>query len=109
MKKLLSLLSVLTISGTAVSTTIAASPYRKEEHSTENLVRNKRQSTIMINFNPTQVNFETNHDEIIKLMQLLGIVVGNTSFTFYEYTDLNITKHTNIKKWSDLVILHSFK
>ncbi|WP_419333861.1 hypothetical protein [Spiroplasma endosymbiont of Sarcophaga variegata] len=35
MKKLLSLLSVLTISGTAVPTTIAASPYQKEEHNTE--------------------------------------------------------------------------
>ena len=32
MKKLLSLLSVLTISGTAVPTTIAASPYQKEEN-----------------------------------------------------------------------------
>ncbi len=31
MKKLLSLLSVLTINGTAVPTTIAASPYQKEE------------------------------------------------------------------------------
>ncbi|WP_374697003.1 hypothetical protein [Spiroplasma endosymbiont of Polydrusus formosus] len=31
MKKLLSLLSVLTISGTAVPTTIAASSYRKRE------------------------------------------------------------------------------
>lgn len=31
MKKLLSLLSVLTISGSAVPTTIAASPYQKEE------------------------------------------------------------------------------
>ncbi|WP_342256520.1 hypothetical protein [Spiroplasma endosymbiont of Poecilobothrus nobilitatus] len=31
MKKLLSLLSVLTISGTAVPTTIAASSYKKEE------------------------------------------------------------------------------
>ncbi|WP_338956326.1 hypothetical protein [Spiroplasma endosymbiont of Polydrusus cervinus] len=31
MKKLLSLLSVLTISGTAVPTTIAASPYQKQE------------------------------------------------------------------------------
>ncbi|WP_338991051.1 hypothetical protein [Spiroplasma endosymbiont of Seladonia tumulorum] len=36
MKKLLSLLSVLTISGTAVSTTIAASPYQKEETKLEN-------------------------------------------------------------------------
>ncbi len=40
MKKLLSLLSVLTISGTAVPTTIAASPYQKEEK----LNRQKRQN-----------------------------------------------------------------
>ncbi|MFJ1521935.1 hypothetical protein [Spiroplasma sp. ald] len=54
MKKLLSLLSVLTISGTAIPTTIAASPYQKEEKSNseinylqtnnlETLNRNKRQ------------------------------------------------------------------
>ncbi|RUO86027.1 hypothetical protein D9R21_05445, partial [Spiroplasma endosymbiont of Megaselia nigra] len=45
MKKLLSLLSVLTISGTAIPTTIAASPYQKNEQITnnlENLKRNKR-------------------------------------------------------------------
>ncbi|MFX4057806.1 MAG: hypothetical protein EHV01_005775 [Spiroplasma sp. hy2] len=54
MKKLLSLLSVLTISGTAVPTTIAASPYQKEEtiknseinysqtNNLEKLNRNKR-------------------------------------------------------------------
>ncbi|MBW3059598.1 hypothetical protein D6D54_08330 [Spiroplasma poulsonii] len=54
MKKLLSLLSVLTISGTAVPTTIAAGPYQKEEtiknsdinyrqtNNLENLNRNKR-------------------------------------------------------------------
>lgn len=38
MKKLLSLLSVLTISGTAVPTTIAASPYQKEEDIKNNYV-----------------------------------------------------------------------
>ncbi|RUO85959.1 ribosome-inactivating family protein [Spiroplasma endosymbiont of Megaselia nigra] len=42
MKKLLSLLSVLTISGTAVPTTIAASPYQKEEQNLEILHRVKR-------------------------------------------------------------------
>ncbi len=56
MKKLLSLLSVLTISGTAVPTTIAASPYQKEEtiqnndinyqqiNNLETLSRDKRES-----------------------------------------------------------------
>ncbi len=53
MKKLLILLSVLTISGTAVPTTIAASPYKKQEklnsninylqtNNLENLIRKKR-------------------------------------------------------------------
>ncbi|WP_253301155.1 hypothetical protein [Spiroplasma endosymbiont of Phyllotreta cruciferae] len=54
MKKLLSLLSILTISGTSVPTTIAASPYQKEEtiknsninylqtNNLEKLNRNKR-------------------------------------------------------------------
>ncbi|PWF94104.1 ankyrin repeat domain-containing protein [Spiroplasma poulsonii] len=53
MKKLLSLLSVLTISGTAVPTTIAANPYQKQEklnnnlnyqqtNNLEKLIRNKR-------------------------------------------------------------------
>ncbi|MBW3059360.1 MAG: hypothetical protein CXB60_10155 [Spiroplasma poulsonii] len=37
MKKLLSLLSILTISGTAVPTTIAASPYKKEESLNSNI------------------------------------------------------------------------
>ncbi|MFW4370988.1 MAG: hypothetical protein EHV01_003485 [Spiroplasma sp. hy2] len=60
MKKLLSLLSVLTISGTAVPTTIAASPYQKEEtiknsninlqtNNLENLKRNKRAWSSFIN------------------------------------------------------------
>ncbi|KAF0849909.1 MAG: hypothetical protein EIB84_02555 [Spiroplasma poulsonii] len=38
MKKLLSLLSILTISGTAVPTVMAASPYQRQES------RNKRQT-----------------------------------------------------------------
>ncbi|RUO86099.1 PQQ-binding-like beta-propeller repeat protein, partial [Spiroplasma endosymbiont of Megaselia nigra] len=60
MKKLLSLLSVLTISGTAVPTTIAASPYQKEEklnnninysqiNNLETLNINKRKNSININ------------------------------------------------------------
>ena len=52
MKKLLSLLSVLTISGTAVPITISASPYQKQlnnndylqTNNLENLIRNKRQT-----------------------------------------------------------------
>ncbi|PQM30012.1 hypothetical protein [Spiroplasma poulsonii] len=69
MKKLLSLLSVLTISGTAVPTTIAASPYQKEEklnndinysqtNNLENLSRNKRENN---NITPdVKVSYEIN-------------------------------------------------
>ncbi len=61
MKKLLSLLSVLTISGSAVPTTIAASPYQKEKtiknsnnnysqtNNLEKLNRSKRSKVIMWN------------------------------------------------------------
>ncbi|RUO86125.1 coiled-coil domain-containing protein [Spiroplasma endosymbiont of Megaselia nigra] len=58
MKKLLSLLSVLTISGSAIPTTIAASPYQKQENlnsninlqtnNLENLSRVKRDNNIEI-------------------------------------------------------------
>ncbi|RUO85873.1 hypothetical protein, partial [Spiroplasma endosymbiont of Megaselia nigra] len=52
-KKLLSLLSVLTISGTAVPATIAASPYQKEEIKIEN----------------SDINFQTNNLNRIKRQQ----------------------------------------
>ncbi|UZQ30361.1 MAG: ETX/MTX2 family pore-forming toxin [Spiroplasma phoeniceum] len=67
MKKLLSLLTVLTISGTAVPTTIAASPYQKEEklnsninyfsqtNSLDNLSRGKRSFSWI---KDRKVNFE---------------------------------------------------
>jgi len=61
MKKLLSLLSVLTISGTALPTTIAASPYEKEgtiisdinyqqTNNLENLSRIKRNNKLINDF-----------------------------------------------------------
>ncbi|WP_255401081.1 hypothetical protein [Spiroplasma sp. ChiS] len=39
MKKILSLLSVLTISGTAIPTTIAANPYQKEQEKERIILR----------------------------------------------------------------------
>ncbi|WP_253301090.1 hypothetical protein [Spiroplasma endosymbiont of Phyllotreta cruciferae] len=50
MKKLLNLLSVLTISGTAVPTTIAASPYQKEEIKIENSEINSSQTNNLEKF-----------------------------------------------------------
>lgn len=60
MKKLLSLLSVLTISSSAIPTTIAASPYQKEKLSIDNInysqkinlkkiIRNKRENDKKLN------------------------------------------------------------
>ncbi|MFW4371235.1 MAG: hypothetical protein EHV01_004770 [Spiroplasma sp. hy2] len=70
MKKLLSLLSVLAISGSAVPTTIAASPYQKEEtinsdinyqqiNNLEKLNRNKRQYQTDISTYVTQTDLGT--------------------------------------------------
>ncbi len=64
MKKLLSLLGVLTISGSAIPTTIAASPYLKQEklnkyNNLQNLNRSKR-STYSFNFKGAnlEINWE---------------------------------------------------
>lgn len=46
MKKLLSLLSVLTISGTALPTTIAASPYQKEENTKDIDINNQNENNL---------------------------------------------------------------
>ncbi len=75
MKKLLSLLSVLTISGSAVPTTIAANPYQKEEinnkinysktNNSENLIRIKRQTN------------QQKSKEILQLTEKLIININN--------------------------------
>ncbi|RUO85933.1 hypothetical protein [Spiroplasma endosymbiont of Megaselia nigra] len=64
MKKLLSLLSVLTISGTAVPTTIAASPYKKQEINLENLNRNKRNTELKDNRLWKDFNYDLDKDKI---------------------------------------------
>ncbi|MFJ1522128.1 ribosome-inactivating family protein [Spiroplasma sp. ald] len=96
MKKLLSLLSVLTISGTAVPTVIAASPYQKEEtinsninysqtnNNVENLIRNKRQSrnnifsrwegTLKINKNDKYKEYQSNIAEIMTFLLKNNII-----------------------------------
>jgi len=80
MKKLLSLLSVLTISGTAIPTTIAASPYQKNQlnshinlqtNNLENLKRNKREidhENEMIESSNLSISFTPNFwEEVIFL------------------------------------------
>ncbi|MBH8623201.1 hypothetical protein [Spiroplasma sp. hyd1] len=62
MKKLLSLLSVLTISGTAIPTTIAANPYQKEE--TINSDINYQQINNLEKLNRNKRGFNDNRDEI---------------------------------------------
>ncbi|GAA6238812.1 MAG: hypothetical protein SPLM_09270 [Spiroplasma phoeniceum] len=69
MKKLLSLLSVLTISGTAVPTTIAASPYQKEENNDINYLQtNNLQKLNRSKRDINQINNLINEIKNIKLM-----------------------------------------
>ncbi|MBW3059047.1 MAG: hypothetical protein CXB60_08365 [Spiroplasma poulsonii] len=98
MKKILSLLSVLTISGTAVPTTIAASPYQKEEtiknndiilqeNNLESLKRNKKNTWQQV----TEINrpfssFGQNKKEIISLLGSNGPERGKV------YLDLDYSK-----------------
>ncbi|WP_425378844.1 hypothetical protein [Spiroplasma endosymbiont of Polydrusus pterygomalis] len=76
MKKLLSLLSVLTICGTAIPTTIAASPYQKEEklNSKINYLKNKR-----------SINDDLN---IEKIEKLLGYNIYFVVFNEKNYNEL---------------------
>ncbi|RUO86429.1 hypothetical protein [Spiroplasma endosymbiont of Megaselia nigra] len=83
MKKLLSLLSVLTISGTALPTTVAASPYQKEEK----LNRNKRDTWQQVRqINRPFSSFGQNKKEIISLLGSNGQERGKV------YLDLDYSK-----------------
>ncbi len=97
MKKLLSLLSVLTISGTTVPTTIAASPYQKEEK----LNRQKRQNNKTIE--QQKIVIRTN-DSVVSS----GVVFNNKLYfgsldnNVYEYSILynlkNFIKKNKLKQ-----------
>ncbi len=65
MKKLLSLLSVLTISGTAVPTTIAASPYQKETKLNSNINYQAANSLETLNRNKRSWNSQSRNENRI--------------------------------------------
>ncbi|PQP79500.1 hypothetical protein C6B38_01015 [Spiroplasma sp. ChiS] len=72
MKKLLSLLSVLTISGTAIPTTIAASPYQKEQE------KEYYQDTINYEFflrEPNKIFFTFSKKDEMKLKNIKYIFI----------------------------------
>ncbi|WP_338991128.1 ETX/MTX2 family pore-forming toxin [Spiroplasma endosymbiont of Seladonia tumulorum] len=92
MKKLLSLLSVLTISGTAVPTTVAASSYQQKENNLENLIiRNKRQNNKQNITEISQVVITTGGD-----IKDSGVVLNNKLYfgsddnNVYEYDPLEL-------------------
>ncbi|UZQ29885.1 MAG: hypothetical protein OHM56_12375 [Spiroplasma phoeniceum] len=107
MKKLLSLLSVLTISGTAVPTIIAASPYQKEE----TIKRNKRSIENTNNkknyFNDINGTFIYHYNQkyfydSFNLTDLYGYSDWSKfkqDFSFFEISDVNVEfyRHDNIE------------
>ncbi|MBH8623361.1 hypothetical protein TS70_05830 [Spiroplasma sp. hyd1] len=102
MKKLLSLLSVLTISGTAVPTTIAASPYEKQEEnktqtSTEySIFKNDasfKTPRLYVNWNANDY-FDKLKKQILKSLLDNGIILnlnnsGGTSYFAINNTQFN--------------------
>ncbi|RUO85952.1 hypothetical protein [Spiroplasma endosymbiont of Megaselia nigra] len=116
MKKLLSLLSVLTISGTAVPTTIAASPYQKQKNlnnevnnylqtnNLEILNRNKRQNKIKIS-GIIKTAIITDHDDFLGSVFVLNNKVYAKSYQGYVYeydpktleqkSDVRVEKNNN--------------
>ncbi|RUO86005.1 hypothetical protein [Spiroplasma endosymbiont of Megaselia nigra] len=97
MKKLLSLLSVLTISGIALPTTIAASPYQKQEklnneinyqqiNNLESLNRKKRENNNQNIFGISEVVIETNGDIFSSGVALNNkVYFGSDDHNVYEY------------------------
>ncbi|RUO85935.1 hypothetical protein [Spiroplasma endosymbiont of Megaselia nigra] len=114
MKKLLSLLSVLTISGSAVPTTIAASPYQKEEIKLENsninyseisnlnLNRNKRSlDTLDLNIN---FGSSTGDEAVYTFSKNTWIAIGRAFGDYVRRHDKNFAKYLidNVFKNSNL-------
>lgn len=112
MKKLLSLLSIVTIIGTAVPTTIATSPYQKEEYKIENsdinlqsknLIRIKRQvrkkykplRELITNFNLGELrdNYE---DTILHAIERLNPAVNSNDIRIVKIPNNN----TALIAWS---------
>ncbi len=94
MKKLLSLLSVLTISGTAIPTTIAASPYKKEENKLEDnkvnyshnnnlekLNRSKRQNRGILDINENLIiNDDEKENYKSRMERIISSLINNNIF-----------------------------
>ncbi|UZQ30258.1 MAG: hypothetical protein OHM56_01560 [Spiroplasma phoeniceum] len=110
MKKLLSLLSVLTISGTAVPTTIAASFYPKQEKlnnkinysEIKNLIRNKRQN----NNKNLEINIDFEELETLKDSQVKNIIFDYFNNNVYLQTKKNNTLY-KIKENGNLQLIKS--
>ncbi len=97
MKKLLSLLSVLTISGSAVPTTIAASPYQKEEK-LNRVKRNNHEIVIDIEghddliFQRSDINVQWHAIYGLNWILKMGAKSCNTILNWWK-NDLNSTEN----------------
>ncbi len=88
MKKFLSLLSVLTISGNAVPITIAASPYQKINN-LENLNINKRQSEKKLDIDENLIINEDEKENYKSSMEkIISLLINNNIFvSVFEYSE----------------------
>jgi len=114
MKKLLSLLSVLTISGTAVPTTIAASPYQKQEtinsdinyqktNNLEKLNRIKREKN-----NLEQKSFEELINTDLKIEDLISLIDLDLDINL-KFDSIEEKKFSNNKIDDDIIWINNIK
>lgn len=102
MKKLLSLLSVLTISGSAIPTTIAANPYQKEKNNLEILNRDKRENYNKPIIIDSYINEIKQNILVIDTdINVRASVGANGTDTQHKFINLENTKEYNIK-WEDI-------
>lgn len=98
MKKLLSLLSVLTISGAALPTTIAASPYQKQEQiKLKNIdKRQKRNNNENNKINITKIVIRTN-----SIIRSAGIILNNK--VYFGSSDHNIYEYDPVTQQKRII------
>ncbi|WP_419334266.1 C39 family peptidase [Spiroplasma endosymbiont of Sarcophaga variegata] len=90
MKKLLSLLSVLTISGTAVPTTIAVSPYEKEKNINSDINYLQTNNLDTLNRNKRENNINLNVPNIVQAdPDWCGPAIGESLLRYFNYNANN--------------------
>ncbi|WP_338955305.1 ribosome-inactivating family protein [Spiroplasma endosymbiont of Polydrusus cervinus] len=112
MKKFLNLLSILTINGTVIQTTIATSTYEKQENNLENLIRNKRENNNLFNVNLEDIRININNPNSFKNWHnkvFRALIQADILRVIFNIENDQPSTSTVINDNSEIVVLNRFK